>query len=79
MLPGGLRTMFSIEHCPRDIYAAIHTTRTAWVVGEPRLDKVALGLPDRQLFAAARFAAKRRYSARQPFSSTPPGIGADGS
>jgi hypothetical protein len=79
MLPGGLRTTFSIEHCPRDIYAAIHTTRTAWVVGEPRLDKVALGLPNRQLFAAARFAAKRRYSARQPFSSTPPGIGADGS
>jgi hypothetical protein len=88
VLPGGLRTTFSIEDCPRDVYAVMRTTRTTWVVGEPRLDEVALGLPDQQLFAAARFAANRRdlvramrrgYSVRQPSSSTPPGIGADGS
>jgi hypothetical protein len=88
VLPGGLRTTFSIEDCPREVYALMRATRTTWVVGEPRLDEVALGLPDRQLFTQARFTAKRRdlvramrngYSVRQPASSTPPGIGADGS
>jgi hypothetical protein len=75
VLPGGLRTRFRIEECPRDLYAAIHVGRAAWVVGEPRLGEVALGLPDRRLFAVARFATKRRYWVRRPPSSTPPGIG----
>ena len=101
VLPDGLRTTFSIEECPQDLYAEIRATRTVWVVGEPRLGEVALGVPDRRLFAMASFAAKRRDERRlrarfraaggpentsapgqpavQPFSSTPPGIGAVGS
>jgi hypothetical protein len=63
VLPGGVRTRFSIRRCPQELYRSIRDTRTVWVVGEPRLDEVALGLPEAPIFAEATFSAKRRHLA----------------
>jgi hypothetical protein len=64
VLPNGLRTRLRIARCPEGLSAELLTHRRVWVVGEPALGDVVLGLPGTGLYVEAYFEAKRRHLVR---------------
>jgi hypothetical protein len=64
VFPGGVRARFSISNCPPDVTEELLGRRRLWIAGKPREGEAAVGIPDGDTVAVARFAVKAREHRR---------------